>query len=51
MIGNALIAGCLAQTLKDFEKQRLDDMKFQRWLAHGGAKTYSEFYGEEGSVY
>lgn len=49
MIDNTLRAGCLAQTLKDFEKQRLADMKFQRWLAHGAGQSYSQFY-DEGSV-
>jgi hypothetical protein len=44
MIDSALTAGCLADTLTDFQRQEIREKKFLRWIAQGGNLSYAEFW-------
>ena len=47
MIDSALTAGCLDETMQNFWKQNIRELKFRRWLAHGYGKSYYQMWGEE----
>jgi len=44
MIDSALTAGCLTDTLKDFQRQEIEEKKFLRWIAQGGNLSYADFW-------